>query len=81
MATELIARMWLQASPPTVREWTLAVKLSLACKKVIYVHRKCPAKYHKIWEWWLDVASTSTEDKSATTCVYMNMFYQDFQYW
>lgn len=44
----LLTKMWLQASPPT--EWMAAVSLSLSYKKVIYIHRKCPATYHKIWD-------------------------------
>lgn len=67
MARLLIARVWLKASTPTLR--MAAISQSLPYKKVIYIHIKCPSKYHKIWDRWLDLACTSTEKEPVTEWV------------
>lgn len=56
----LIARKWLWADTPTLQEWMATVNQSLPYKNMIYKHRNCPAKYHKIWDHWLKSTSTST---------------------
>lgn len=58
IARLLIARKWLQATPPTFQEWILAVNNVLPYKKEIYTHRGCPAKYGNIFDMWLGNAAT-----------------------
>lgn len=57
--------------------------------QVIYIHRGCPAKYHKIWDRWLEHNSTSIDDFSvvtfvSTSCVHYilhlsNLYYHESQ--
>lgn len=61
MARLLISQTWLRAPPPTVQDWIAAVNAVLLCKKELYTHRGCPAKYCKIWDTWLEKASTCTK--------------------
>lgn len=56
-----IARSWIKATPPTIQQWMGAVNDTLPYKKVVYLHRGCPANYNKIWDRWLEDTSTCTE--------------------
>lgn len=60
-ARKLIAKYWLRTDSPTLQIWFREVNASLPYKKVMYRHRGCPAKYHKIWNRWLDNTNTCTD--------------------
>lgn len=58
IARLLIARKWMQITPPTLREWISNINNVLPYKKEIYAHRGCPTKYGRVWDTWLENAST-----------------------
>lgn len=60
-ARKLVAKHWMRTISPTIRAWVGEVNASLSYKKVLYRHRGCPAKYHKIWDRWLDNTNTCTD--------------------
>lgn len=61
IARMLIARKWLRATTPNIKEWVASVNTVLPYKKEIYAHRGFPTKYNKIWDTWLNEASTCDE--------------------
>ena len=58
LARKVVARVWMQALPPTVQCWKKEVNDALPYKKLIYVHRGCPLKYEKVWGRWLTDGET-----------------------
>lgn len=54
LARMQIARTWMRGPPPTLQQWIRAVNITLPYKKLLYIHRGCPDKYHKIWDRWAE---------------------------
>lgn len=44
-ARKLIAKSWLHAHIPTLQEWIVEVNTTLRYKRLLYRHRRCPAKF------------------------------------
>lgn len=59
-AWKLLAKCWMR-NTPTIHAWIGEINSTLPYKKVIYRHRGCPAKYHKVWDRWLDTPDTITK--------------------
>lgn len=56
-ARKLVARHWMQATPPTFQAWVTEIHLNLPYKKVLY-RLGCPTKYNKVWDRWLNLSDT-----------------------
>lgn len=57
----LITRYWMRATPPTVQMWKIEVNTTLPYKRVIYLHRGCPAKFGQVWDRWLNSPDTCSD--------------------
>lgn len=59
-ARKLVAKHWMCTDSPTIQAWIREVNASLPYKKVMYKHRGCPNKYHKLWDKCFNNANTCT---------------------
>lgn len=58
IARKVIARTWIQTTPPNISTWKRDVNNTLPYKKLIYTHRGCTQKYSKVWDRWVEDGET-----------------------
>ena len=54
LAKRDIAKHWMGRTPPTIKEWSMAMDWSAKLEEPIYVSRGCPLKHKCIWAGWWD---------------------------
>lgn len=52
LARKAIALRWMAERTPTVGQWKTLMNHAMAMEKVVYIHRKCPQKFQKVWGEW-----------------------------
>lgn len=60
LARKVIAKVWMQAVPPTLQNWKKDINDTLPYRKMMYTHRGRPQKFSSIWDHWLEDGETCT---------------------
>lgn len=66
-ARKTIALKWMDRGSPRLHTWNNLVNKAVLCEKLVYLHRRCPAKFDKVWLPWCDSSSTSYSPDIVTS--------------
>lgn len=61
LARKVIAKVWMQALPPTLQGWKREINTTLPYRKMIHMHRGHPQKFASVWDRWLEDGETCTQ--------------------
>lgn len=60
LARKVVAKAWMQAVAPSLRDWKREINTVLPYRKMIYIHRGRPQKFSNVWDRWLEDGETCT---------------------
>lgn len=51
-AQKTIALRWMDRRPPRLHIWKNLINKAMLYEKLVYIHRRCPTKFDKVWDPW-----------------------------